>query len=78
MVISWIILSSAVSFESPMHVSSPDMFAPKLQLNERLGMDLVEDSTTREYAAEIFTYLKEAEVCVNGIVFNKVMVLLCK
>lgn len=56
-----------------MHISSssPDVFAPKLQLKECLGMDLVEDNTTREYAAEIFTYLKETEVCVNEILLMR-------
>ena len=53
-----------------MHVSSPDVFAPKHQ-KECLDMELVEDSTTKEYTAEIFTYLKETEVCVNEVILMK-------
>lgn len=56
---------SAVSFESPMHISSPDMFVSKLQCKEFVDIDLVEDSNcpaSREYAHEIFAYLREAEV----------------
>lgn len=48
-----------------MHVSSPDVFAPKPQRKEFVDIDLIEDnncSATGEYASHIFAYLREAEV----------------
>ena len=51
-----------VSFDSPMLVSSPDIFATKSKSKEFVDIDLVEDTTTGKYASEIFSYLKEAEV----------------
>lgn len=58
-------LDHAVSFDSPMLVSSPDVFASKFQSKEFVDIDLVKDSSstgTGEYASDIFSYLREAEV----------------
>lgn len=56
----------SISFDSPMLVSSPDVFASKFQSKEEfVDIDLVENSSsgsTGEYASDIFSYLREAEV----------------
>ncbi len=48
-----------------MHVSSPDVFASQLRCKEFIDIDLLENpncSATRDYANEIFAYLRGAEV----------------
>lgn len=53
-----------VTFDSPMNVSSPDLYN-KLCSKEFVDIDLMEDSNcaiTGEYAHNIFSYLREAEV----------------
>lgn len=47
-----------------MHVSSPDFFSTKLKCKDFVDIDLVEGSgcATGQYAAEIFAYLRDAEV----------------
>lgn len=48
-----------------MLVSSPDVFSSKFQSKEFVDIDLLKDSnsgSTGEYASEIFSYLREAEV----------------
>lgn len=48
-----------------MHVSSPDLFASKFQKKTFVNIDFIEDCNccvTGEYASDIFTYLREAEV----------------
>lgn len=53
-----------------MHVSSPDLLASKLQCKAFVDIDLVEDANcgaTGEYANEIFSYLKEAEVNIKKV-----------
>lgn len=61
-----VLFNHAVSFDSPMLVSSPDVFASKFQSKKEFtDIDLVEDSSsgsTGEYASDIFSYLREAEV----------------
>lgn len=48
-----------------MLVSSPDFFTSQLKCKEFVDIDLGEGSScsTGQYATEIFTYLREAEVC---------------
>lgn len=52
-----------------MLVSSPDVFASKLQSKEEfVDIDLVKDSgSIGEYADDIFSYLREAEVRGSGV-----------
>lgn len=48
-----------------MFVSSPDVFSSKFRSKEFVDIDLVKDSRsagTGEYASDIFSYLREAEV----------------
>jgi hypothetical protein len=58
-----VLIDHAVSFGSPM-VSSPDVFS-KFQREDFVDIDLVKDNNiagTAEYASDIFSYLREAEV----------------
>ena len=58
------LIDHTVSFGSPMLVSSPDIFS-KPPREEFVDIDLVKDSHsagTGEYASDIFSYLREAEV----------------
>ena len=54
-----------VTFDSPMNISSPDLYSSKCSTKDFVDIDLVEDSNcgcTGEYAHSIFAYLREAEV----------------
>lgn len=65
-----------MSFDSPMFVSSPDVFSSKFKSKEFVDIDLMEDSSSAsagEYASDIFSYLKEAEVRIKKMVGVKLL-----
>ena len=54
----------AVTFDSPMNISSPDLYNSKSN-KDFVDIDLIEDmncGVIGEYAHSIFDYLREAEV----------------